>query len=390
MGLALPIDLIPSACYDAGDGILSSATLETFEGSGAPAPPIADGVGAPVLVGRNRDLALTLDVSEVPQAGTLDVIVETAASAGASRWRTLGTFPQVSAAGTSTLTLAGADPFVRARYKLSAGAAFSFSVYGSASLSMLASAAQNASGGGPAVDMAQYRSARHTLDVTAITGTLTVTVETASSGSTAAQWSPASAPQVVTSISAVDFAAVNLDRFARVRWTLSGIGAAATFGVSGVARLVLATPADRARLGVLGGAFPTLTDEEIDDFLYSATSDVLGPFGARYEMPLRAWGDDTRKACISGGDWTAICKRGTEPGKPITPEQTTFYERYLYYFGGGSRELAAGWVHLVGQRKAHPDGILDSAAPERTTGEIERISVRSDRLRGWGRRVAIR
>lgn len=383
MSYEQPIDLVLRALYEASAGILSSATLETFEGSGSVGPAIADGFGTPVYVGRNDTLELELDVLDIPTAGTFNVSVETAASSGAAAWRKLGSFPPVSATGPSTLTLTGADSWVRGRYTPTAGASFAMGLTGRARLVMQASAAQVASGVGSTIDLAQYRSARVTLDATAVAGTLIVSIETAGSA-TAPNWRTVAQFAAVTAATSADVACVNLDRYVRVRWTLSGT---ATFGVSGIARLVLAQPSDRARMGIGGSAFPAVTPEEDDDALFAATADVLGALYTRYSAPLRSWEDDAKRACVAVCDWNVIAARGTEPGRKLSPEETVYYERYLYFAGLDPKSL--GWIHRVANRTAHPSGLTDSATPDATDGAVERIAVRSDPLRGWGRRVAI-
>lgn len=367
MGRAQAIDLLFAAAYD------------------------ACGVGAPAFVGRNRSLSLSLSVDEVVSEGasatTLDISVETAAARTAPAWRTLGAFAQVTAVGSYSLELSGAEAFVRARYTPSAGACFGLSVTGEAVLSVLSSASRAASGVGSAVDMAQYRSARLTLAVSAVSGSLDVTIETATSA-TSPTWRTVTTFESVTSAVEVDGAAVDLDRYVRVRWTLSVAGSA-TFGVSGVSRLVLATPSDRARFGVRGGAFPSLSAEASDDFLYAASADVLGAYYERWEEPLRSWGDDTRRACIAIGDWLAIAERGTEPGRKLSPEETTFYERYCYYVGNPPG--SGGWLRQAAKRAGGvtPLGIVDSTIAT-LAGERTRIEVASDPPRGWGGRAVRR
>lgn len=379
-----PIDLILRALYDSEAGVLSSATLQTFEGSGFTTPFISDGFGAPVLVGRHSDLDLTLDVLDVQQPGTIDVTIETAASSGAARWRKLGAFPQVSAIGSSALSLSGADAWVRCRYKPSAGASFALGVSGRAHLIVLAAASHNSSSVGPVIDLAQYRSVRLLVDATAVAGTLSVSLETASR-STAATWRTVATAPTITAAGSCPLPGFNLDRYVRVRWDVAGV---VTFGVSGIARLTLAQTSDRARMGIGGGAFPSATPEDDDDALYAATADVLGAFAGRYQFPLRSWDDDTREACIRICDWKKIANRGTEPGKKLSAEETVYYERYAHFASLDPARL--GWIYRVAARTAHPSGLVDSATPEPQDGEIRRVVTASTPLRGWGRRVAIR
>lgn len=381
------IDLILSASYDTRrDGRPERDDPAEWEDNGTPLDaPDLRGTGEPVFVGRNRNLSLLLTVDSLdatPSApATLDVTIETAASRQAHRWRPLGVFPTQTATGTAALSFTGADAFVRARYKLSAGAAFSFSVNGDAQLVLLAAAAQSAAGVSSVVDLAQYRSARMSLDVTAIAGTLAVIIETASSASAPpSAWLTVTTFAPVTALASVEMAAPDLARFVRVRWTLSGT---ATFGVAGISRLVLATPSDRARLGIREGVFPHMSAEEIDDWLVAGTAVVLGAYGGRFEHPLRDWKDDTREACIAVADWRMLgYGRGTEPGVGIDPKNLTSYERYSYYVGPPDKP-GTGWLAGVAGRTVHPLGVIDSSTPARS-GEVQRLSVSSAPLRGWG------
>src|SRR5512143_234742 len=125
--LTQAIELIQSACYDARGLVVMSIVI--YEDNGAPENvPQLHGTGAPVFIGRNRSVSLTLDIQDVPSAGSLDVIVETATSPEAQAWRALLTIPTQTATGQTTLTAANADAYVRARWTLSSGAAFSFSL----------------------------------------------------------------------------------------------------------------------------------------------------------------------------------------------------------------------------------------------------------------------
>lgn len=383
------IDLIPAASYDTRARGSSAFVLDDWEDSGISADiPVMCGVGPPTFIGRNRSLALTLDIASVDAVGTLDVVTETAASQQARTWRRLGSFPQQTTAGQVALSLAGADAFVRARWRLSSGAAFSFSVGGDASLVLLASAVQVASGVGAVVDLAQYRSSRLTLDVTAIAGgTLSVIVETSGSATAPpASWLTVATFPVVVALTSADLAAVDLARYVRCRWTLSG-GATATFGVSGISVLTLATPSDRARLGIGSAAFPDMTPEDADGWLVAATADVIGAISGRYEFPPRAWEDDIRRACIACADWLAIAGRGTEPGTTIDAKTSTYFERYAYYFGNPAAITTngtLGWLGKVAKRETHPLNIIDSSAPSADTGKTQRLAASSAPLRGWG------
>ena len=381
------LDLILSASYDTRcDGLPENTAPAQWEDNGTPLDiPDLDGVGAPVFIGRNGTLSLLLTVASVDATptvpGTLTVTIETAASQQAPAWRPLGAFPAQTAAGSTSLALTGADAFVRARYTLTSGAAFSFSVSGDAQLVLAASASQVASGSSAVVDVAQYRSAVMSLDVSAIAGTLTVTIQTAASRTAPpSAWLTVATFPAVSALASLELPVPDLARFVLVTWTLTGT---ATFAVAGVSRLTLATPSDRARLGIRAGVFPDLSREDADAWLVSATATVLGAVGGRFEHPPRAWQDDIREATIAIADWRALgYGQGTEPGKNIDAKSLTVYERYTYYVGAADKP-GSGWLARVAARTDHPLGFLDSSMPARD-GKTRSLSVSSTPLRGWG------
>lgn len=341
----------------------------------------SSGTGAPIFVGRNRSLALVLDVADLTAGGTLDVTIETASSRSASSWRTLGAFAQVLAAGTTALALTGADAFVRAKWTLSGSAAGAFCVTGDASLELRASAAITTASASTPVDLAQYRAARLTLDVTAVSGTsptLDVAIETASS-STATTWREVGTFSTAFDVGGEEKLFSNLDRFVRARWTPSA-GASFTASIGGVAILVYATPADRKRLGIRGGAIPDVTEDDEAEALVSA-SHTAGGYLGRYQHPVRSWEDDLRQAVIAVADFILLMNRGGEPGAPGT---AAYVSRYKEYIGEPPQRL--GWLDLVARSAVEPQGIVDSRDPVYSTITAGTTPVVSSLpLRKWGR-----
>ena len=339
----------------------------------------ASGVGPAIFVGRNRTIDLSLSLADIATAGTLDVSVETAASAQAPTWRKLGAFAQATAAGAYAFSPSGADSFIRARYALSTGAELGFSVTGSASLSLLASSTIAASGVSAAVDVGQFRGARLTLDVSALTGAapvLDVTVETAATA-TGATWRTVATFDTVTAASTVDLTCADFDRSIRIRSTLSS-GATATLSVVGESVFVFAGPAERARLGIRGGAIPDVQPSDAAEAMIAASAIVLGYLG-RFELPLRAWGDDLRRACIIVADWILLSNRGADPSKAPGAE---LYR--IAYEDMTGRPGQRGWLDKVAARDGVvPAGIVDSTNPG-AGGELRRLAVSSEPLRGWG------
>lgn len=356
---------------------MSSVALDLLPDSGS----ATSGVGPAMLVGRNRSISLLLTLSEIVTAGSVTVAIETAASSQATTWRTVTTAAPLSALGSLAIAPAGCSDFVRARYTLSTGAALSFSLSGSASLSLLASGTVTASGVSAAVDVGQYRAARLALDVTAASGTLPtldVTIETADSA-TATTWRTVATFARVTATTSPTLTAADFDRFVRVRYVVAGTTPSFTIAVGGESVFVLAGAADRARLGIRGGSIPDVLPTDAVEAMIAATAIVLGYLG-RFQLPLRAWGDDLRRACIAIADWLLISNRGAEPAKQPGAE---LYR--IAYEDMTGRQGQRGWLDKVAAREVVPAGIVDSTQPG-VDGGIRRIAVSSEPLRGWGRR----
>jgi hypothetical protein len=347
----------------------------------------AGSVGPPVFVGRSRDLTLSLDVTDVlpdPAASsptiTLDVLVETSSSRAAKVWRTLGAFPTQSTVGSTPKTFARADAWIRARYVLGSATSFGFSVSGDAQLTAVASQTVTTSGVSSPVELAQYRTAKLCLDVSAASGalpTLTATIETAPMAS-ASTWRTVGAFSPVIASSSQDVRFHSLDRFIRVRWTVGGTSPSFTFSVAGIAVFVLASPSDRQRLGVLGNSlFPSKSVDDVADAIEVATTLVL-PYYHRWQFPLRSWGDDTRKACVSIADFLLLTSRGVEPGDG----ENAYVAIYRDFVGEPPSRL--GWLDLVRKGEITPSDIIDSEDPE-IQDTIPRVVVSSLPLRRWGR-----
>lgn len=358
MSRTLPIELIASASF------------------------ASTGTGAPVFVGRNRALALVLDVADLTTGCTLDIAVETASSRSASCWRSLGAFAQVNAAGATALSLAGADAFVRATWALSGSARSAFTVGGDAGLVLLTSSVISSTSASAPVDLAQYRAVRLTLDVTAASGTtptLTVTIETAASA-TATTWRTAGAFTAATAIGAQELLFSGVERFVRARYVPSS-GASFIASIDGVAEIVFASPADRARLGIRGATIPDVTAAEEAEALILASRRVAGYYG-RYEHPLRSWQDDTSEATVVVADFVLLMNRGGEPGKDSS--STSYFTRYKEFVGEPPQRL--GWLDMVAANRVEPQGIVDSRDPVvSTTTSSAGPTVRSLPLRRWGR-----
>ncbi len=350
--------------------------LDLIAGAVLTAPGGGVRYGAPVFVGRNRDLALALGVSSLSSGGTLDLAVETAPSSQATRWRSLDAFPQVVAAGSSPLALSGADAWVRAAWSLSSSAEAVSALAGDARLVLRASASSSAAGTSTPVDVGQYRALRLALDVTAGAGSLVVSVQTAQQ-SNATTWTtvPGGTFAAATAAGEKLLTVGDLQRWVRLSWTMAT--GPFTFGVSGTTHLVYASPADRTRFGVRGGAIPDTADvAKVLDALI-ITAPTISMYLKRWELPLRDWDDTIREAHIAAADLELLTSRGGEPGAPGTE---LYVGRYREWFGEPPQRM--GKLDLIRKGELTPC-VVDSAEPDTTTGQIGRSVVASRPRRGW-------
>jgi hypothetical protein len=340
-----------------------------------------EGIGAPIFVGRNRSLSLTLDVTDAPSDAAASVYLETAASQHATRWRKLGSTISATGTGSTALDATGADAFVRARYDVTLPAdteAVGLSLSGHASLVLLASAARTAAGVGDRVDVAQYHGGRFAAVVASAPGggqTLALTVERSGDG---AGWATAATFPAIAAAGEYSVESADLDRFVRVRWVPSGVSSW-TFGVAGTSHLIYARVRDRAALGIRTGAIPDTTSSQYLGALLSGTKIVSSHY-SRYDHPLRSWDEDTSQATIALADWHLLTTRSKDPAR--TNEG-----------GGGLYSVEADrwtqWLLLVAGaqpgtngRKLVPSNIVDSA-PSNEKGEVKRYSFASNQ-NPWG------
>lgn len=334
-----------------------------------------EGIGAPIFVGRNRSLSLTLDVTDAPSDAAASVYLETAASQHAIRWRKLGAAVSVDGLGSTALVATGADAFIRARYNITLPpdtTASGLSLSGQASLSLLASAARTGPGAGDRVDMAQYHGGRFAVVVDSAPGggqTMALTVERSGDGN---GWTTAATFPNITDAGEFTVESADLDRFVRLRWTPSGVGSW-TFGVSGTAHLIYARVRDRARIGIRTGAIPDTSAVQYLDAILSATATVESYLN-RYDHPLREWGNDTRQATIALADWQLLATRSKDPARTNEGGAGIYQveaERWTQWL-----RLVAGAEPGTNGRKLVPSSVVDSA-PANEVGEVKRWSFMS-------------
>jgi phage gp36-like protein len=333
-----------------------------------------NGSGLPVRIGRNSSLALDVVVSNAAPDATTNIIIETSSFAVRDRdrhavtWRQLGSSIDIVGNDTSTISLVGADAFVRASYTIT-GAPVSLSCEGLATCPLVASQSITTSGVSSAINVAQYHGGRFVASVSAapVGQTLTLSIERSSDGT---KWETAATWTAITATGNYAIESADLDKFVRIRWVASGAGTW-TFGVAGKLSLIFARTRDRLLLGIRSAAVPGATAAKYLSAFEAATDTIEGDLGA-FVLPLVQWGEDMRRHCIALADWFLLTAEGEEPQGGI---YSTLYLQ------------AQEWLQNVGGRvpgnhgrRIRPANVIDSTPPD-ANGTRAAYAFQSDPMR---------
>lgn len=238
------------------------------------------------------------------------------------------------------------------------------------SITPLAAASRSASGVGDAIDMGAARTAQLALDVTAATSlSLAVTVETAKSA-TALTWRTADEFTTITGIGGIEKTVPGLDRYVRIRWSMTGTG---TFGVSGVSVLVYCTPTSMRRViasqALVRDQRIEFSDVELDEYAQDATDDIsaeaLAPL---FQLPLVSWPRNVDTKTAELAVYKAMRRRGNNPEDEAGKAYRQMHDDVM------------GWCERVREEEIELDGVVDQT-PEISEGGAY-IVTSADR--GWG------
>ena len=232
----------------------------------------------------------------------------------------------------------------------------------------LALAPQGASGAGPVVDLAQATTARLTLTVTSASGgtpSLAVTVQTSADQVT---WLPLGTFPAMTGPGAAFLALPGASRYLRVTWSTTGTTPAFSFGVSGAAVLVYATPADLALYGAPQSVLAQVSPADMDRYLSAATDRANAAIANQNELPLLQWGEDLREAVSSLAVWSIMSRR-----LGFNPEGASDMAFKI------NRDDALKFLKDVGEGNVALADVIDSASPIDEGG----AQIFSDPPRGW-------
>lgn len=231
--------------------------------------------------------------------------------------------------------------------------------------------ARAASGVGDAVEVGPDTTLDLILAVTAISGALTVAVETSPD---LLNWAPI-APQIgddadeqdgpfPVASAATSTARVfpSAKRYVRARWTLSA-GGSATFSVTGHSVRVYATPADMPVLGIRSPWLESINARKIDAALRAQTDLVTdafasapgNPFG--HLLPFVEWSDYIREGVCACAAVSLMATEGTRPDvedEKMLIERCKKFDAWLALVAAGKRGH--------GELDEDEDGVIEGGA----------------------------
>lgn len=130
--------------------------------------------------------------------------------------------------------------------------------------------------------------------------------------------------------------------------------------------MAYATTDDLARVGLTAAAMARFTAPTPLEALEGASDLADSYLAQQYALPLKAWGDDLRRAVLSIAVYDLMSAQGMTPHA----RDENYRLRYLD---------AIKWLEGVGQGTTVPVGVVDSTTDSSEGG----AAVYSDPLRGW-------
>ncbi len=358
-------------------GALGSAPVTITFGGSLDGLNVAQITATSSLTGGGAAVAVTTSTPGVPP--TLDVTLQT--SKDDTNWRTLGTFAQISAAGSERKSFPGCDRYVRATWDLGGtSASFTFSIAGDAKLSennpmpeMLARLIpRRESGTGDAVDLGSWRHRVMPIDVkvSGISGTgasLVVSLQTSGDG---VVWTDLGDPLAeITSTGTYALLTPKVERFARVVWTIAGTSPVITWQALGYAVSSYCDPIKLSQLGLSEDELRAMPPERIASALRAASSFADSYLDKKYILPLITWDDALELAVAQVAAWTL---KRVDGFNPMAGASNIYRDGY---------KDAVAWLEDA-QINGSP-GIVGTVVTSSPTGPNAIASFASDCPRGW-------
>lgn len=199
--------------------------------------------------------------------------------------------------------------------------------------------AEAADANGAAVDIGELRSAvKLALTITAITGNLTVFVETSPDGATG--WRGVGQFDVATAVGRQRWCFDECDRYVRVRWD---VGTSATFSVAGEAHVLFARRGDLTSGSIPAAALASIDARVLADALIKASALAEDEISTSNPPPLTTWPESVTCNCADLAVFYAMSHRGFNPeNSPL------IVEKY---------KDARSWFRSVAQGKVKPPGL---------------------------------
>jgi len=231
----------------------------------------------------------------------------------------------------------------------------------------------DASGAAVDLDSRGLRSAvQVTLTVTAITGSAVVFVETSPNGTTG--WRSVGQFDAVAAVGRQSWSFDQCDRYARVRWDLTGSGAAMTFAVAGAAHVLYGEREDLAH-EINAQALQNVDARIIARCRVKASCDAEAALATGYEMPLTEWPESIGQREAAIAVFLVMRHRGFKPGTTIDDLVVKAHDD------------AQRWLKDVGAGRIKPPGMTptDNLGVKTSSGDPEYPQVYPSKFsNNWG------
>jgi len=229
-------------------------------------------------------------------------------------------------------------------------------------ITLHASAAETVAGTGAETDVGLRTYTEIQLDVTAITGTLSVTVE---SSPTLSSWTPVGYFNSVTAQGARTLTVPDGNRYLRARWQATS----ATFSVTGKAHQLYVLPKDIAALAPGRNLLDTLGLADLAKACLTASSEAEGYLASAATLPIVALDDATKTHIARLALFEVFRFRGIAVGSQESIEI--------------ARSDALTWLNRIATGKLRPPGLVDATPDTPEVGSPFDLYVVSQPSRGW-------
>ena len=232
-------------------------------------------------------------------------------------------------------------------------------------ITLHASAAVSSAGTGTVVDVGVRTYTELQLDVTAIAGTLAITIE---SSPTQSSWLALGFFKNITEMGARTLIVPDGHRYLRAKWTITGT---ATFSITGSSHQLYATPADVARVGMAKAALEAIPVADVATACLNASSEAEGYLAAANTLPITSVDAATRQHIARMAVFELFRFRSKAASGGVDP---------MLEIG---RSDALTWLNRVATGKLRPPGLVDATPDTQEVGSATDLYVISGPPRRW-------